>query len=398
MKKRLLIVAYSFPPLNSIASRRWSEMIPELKKDFDVYVFTQNSSGDLATYLDEEKIKRVGKIQNLLLTQTNYKRGILHSFISFFTKNLRSIDSTLFTWYFKNAKQFKIYVEEIEPDVILTTINPFATALFGRKAKQNNKKIKWVVDIRDSVSIYNENKKNFFSKFIDRSFDKYIVSKSDLIFTVSDTLSSILSKFYRKDVFTIYNGFYKLADKIAIDNKIIHLYYAGRIYNHREEAFFILINSIKNMNNIVFNIRLLSDDKQFNKYSEFLSSNNITNIFIKKAADSETIDKEEHASDILILLEDMNTDNDVGKGTLTGKLFEYLSIQKPILAVCREDSEIGFILEKTDSGAIHINKKGILKFIESYKIFNPNIEKIKFYSRSSQAKICKDHITEILGK
>jgi hypothetical protein len=74
MKKKILIVSYYFPPFDCMASKRWSEMIPELEKTFDVYVFTHNSSnaGDLPTFLSEERIKRVGKIQNHLFMNNNH--------------------------------------------------------------------------------------------------------------------------------------------------------------------------------------------------------------------------------------------------------------------------------------------------------------------------------------
>jgi len=387
MKKKLLIVAYSFPPLNSIASKRWSEMIPELEKEFDVFVFTQNSTGDLDVLLDEKNICRVGEMKNLLIKQTVYKRSFIHSIISLFTKNMRTVDSTIFSWYFKHKNSFNEYFDLINPDVILTTINPFPTAFFGLEAKKRKSNVKWVVDIRDSASLYNKKDKNIFTHFIDTTIDKRTLKNADLIFTVSDTLSNILSTFYNKNVNTVYNGFYKFTQLNYIkEDSIATLYYAGRIYKHREKAFFLLVDAIKNIENIQFNIRLLGDTNQHNEYTKFLTTQNIKNVNIQKPVDNKTILKEEKDADILILLEELNKNDEIGKGTLTGKLFEYLSILKPILVICRADSDIKIILEKTKSGNICETKNEINDFLNKYNNIEPLKDEISFYSRSEQSK------------
>ncbi len=400
LKKKCLIVAHRFPPINSIASKRWAEMIPELEKEFDVYVFTQGSEGDLPIPLEETKIKRVGFIQNLHFKNTVYKRSLKHKMISFFTEKMRTIDSTIFSWYWNYRKDFENFAKEVKPDVVITTINPFSTALFGYQIKRKNKNIKWIVDIRDSVSLYNRSQKNYFQNLIDTFIDKYIVKKADVLFTVSQTLSDILSKFYKKEVKTIYNGFnfYNSGAENKDEKKKIQLYYAGKVYEHREVAFKLLLDALYEHREVNFEIRLLGDSLQVERYNQFLTENNMDNVEIKPPAEHQVILQEEHQADILVLLEDMSKENEVSKGTLTGKLFEYLCNSNPILAICRDDSEIGVILQDTQKGKICTSTLEISDFIQKSSYYQGVPEKIEQYSRQAQAVEVKKYIKEVLLK
>jgi len=399
MKKKILIVSYKFPPINTMGSRRWAEMLVWLQNDYDIYVFTTNSEGDLDVPLPESRIIRFGFTDNNLFQTNKQKIGLLHRFIRMFTSNLRTIDSTFVSWFMKYRKNFLNTVNKISPDVIITTTVSIAPAMFGYWAKRKHPDILWINDLRDSMSLFNEHEKNRLAFIIDRAIDKHFLSKADLVFTVSDTLNNLMSELYKVPVFTIYNGFKaKQIDHLRKKNDPPILYYAGRIYKHREEAFRLLINAVQNMD-VKLIVRLVGTKEQFDSYEQMLENNFQKNVEILKPADHKTIEIEEYQADILVLLEDLNDQNIVSKGTLTGKLFEYLNIPNPVLAICRQDSEIGDVLKMTGKGEIAITENEISEFInKSLKGSSSSFDQksISNFSRRSQAKRVKEILEEYL--
>ena len=115
---------------------------------------------------------------------------------------LRSIGVCWYTWYFKNRSNFLNVYTEVNPDYLITSIGPFSTALYAIKKKSS---VKWMVDIRDSVSLNNVEHKPLWAKYMDALIDKQIIKKADSVITVGYELSKILGSFYGKEVHTVYN-------------------------------------------------------------------------------------------------------------------------------------------------------------------------------------------------
>lgn len=389
MRKKMLLVAYFYPPFNNVASRRWAEMIPELMKENDIYVFTNNATGDLKNPLDESKVKRVGFIENLKFKVKDYRRSFIQAVVSFFTNEIRTIDSTILSWFRHNKTEFIDYFEEIRPDILITTIGPFSSVLFGKYIKKIYPDIFWVVDIRDSFGLFNTNRKNSIQNFIDQTFDKWGIKNCDMLLTVSDSLSSILGKYYQKKIEVIYNGFPLNSLEIQKPLKSTgtkKLYYAGKIYPHQEASFYSLIRVIKHLD-VNLKIRLVDSAARHNFFKNFLTENNINNVQILTPASADVIKEEEKKADILIVLEDLSTENEISKGTLTAKIFEYLQFNGSILAVCRKDSDINKLLFKTNRGKVASSEKEIEDFVNSDEDFTlKNIDQIIEYSRENQAK------------
>ncbi len=317
----------------------------------------------------------------------------LHKFFRIFTHRLRTIDSTFINWFLKYRKTFLDIVTNIKPDVIITSTVSIAPAMFGYCAKKRDPQLIWINDLRDSMSLFNEAEKSPISRIIDRKIDKLVLQKTDIIITVSNTLRDIFKGFYNKPVYTIYNGFKEEESKYEkVSNDIPVLYYAGRIYPHREQAFKLLLNTILDLN-VRLVVRLVGSQDQFNNYIEFLQQRSQKNVEILEPVDHLTVEREENLADMLILLEDLDDRNIISKGTLTGKLFEYLNIPNQILAICRKDSEIGEVLKNSEKGIIATTSEEIVDFITNLQQFgshSPDRIKILNYSRKTQADRVKD--------
>ena len=385
--KKLLIVSYFFPPFNNIASRRWAEMIPRLERDFDVYVYTFNSTGDLKVPIQEAKIKRFGFLSNVRFNHEQRRKNFFTTIVSQFTRNLRTLDSTFRTFYLKGRKSYFSLLREIKPDIVLTTAGPFSALFFGYESKIRNRNILWVIDFRDSMSLYTRSSKNFVKRKIDSFIDKKVTSKADLILSVSNTLSEILGNFYERIVYTIHNGFEKrnhqFTDKVP--NDAIKIYYAGQIYPHQEPSLTLLLGHLEYNNNYELQVRLLGDSNRVMEIKNLVQGFQNAKVFILNPAERKTVDLEKSSADYLLILEDLFISNQVSKGTLTGKLFEYLPYKSPILAICRPDSEIKNILKITGRGDVVSSISGLENFFELKKNFK-STKKVDDFSREAQAE------------
>ncbi len=388
-KKKLVIVSYYFPPFNNIASRRWAEMLPQLYHHFDIYVFTTNAEGELEI---PAKLANIIRFENIFLKGDNTKkskRSVSKQFLYNIRKGLRTLDSTFLNFYLKNRISFSSNIQKINPDYIITSVGPFSSALFGLRSKRLISKIKWIVDIRDSISLYPHFKRGFIKRKLDRFIDYSIIAKSDSVITVSDSLAEIFSDFYLTKVHVIYNGYSEpINDKsfnIKQDDSRKVIFYGGKIYEHQLKSFEILCDAIsKSIVKYKIMMRLVNHEYKNNILS--ISKNFKVDIEVLPQVSDQLFKEEANNADILLILESVEYNNKIGKGTLTGKLFNYLPLDGPILSVCRLDSDINIILKRTKRGVVYDNVDNIKKFLDLVKresfIGNNSVTN---YSRTAQA-------------
>ena len=94
------------------------------------------------------------------------------------------------------------------------------------------------------------------------------------------------------------------------------------------------------------------------------------------------------------------------KGVYTGKLFDYLATNKPILALCDPEDVVARLLDDTKAGFTVDNadiegiKKMILRCYSIWKnkeVLPRDWEKIRRYTRKNQCKILLDYLANEAG-
>ncbi len=90
------------------------------------------------------------------------------------------------------------------------------------------------------------------------------------------------------------------------------------------------------------------------------------------------------------------------KGVYTGKLFDYLATNKPILAICDPNDVIAALLEETQAGFavdesdVEEIKKMILRCYHIWKnkeVLPRNWDKIRQYTRKRQVEILLEYLS-----
>ena len=399
--KRVLIIAYYFPPVNNILSTISQEMALNMRKfGWEPFLITTKSEGSLPVLIPEENILRIGFHcdSGKKLVSEEGARGIpkIIKIPYIISKKLgieiASVDRFLFSWgreVLKNMDKIK----KINPDVIIATCYPPTGIWLGRLISQRIKK-PWVADFRDPMSLYNPSKFPFV-KFIDNTIDKILTKKASSIITVGPHLATAMEKFYKKPVSVIYNGFD--GDKVGIlgqglqkpGNKKI-IYYAGRFHSHRLPAVRMLIDwlSEKKDNDIVLKIRSTGPLESNEKILSYAREKGITsNVQLLDPVSSDVVSKEEKEADILVIFEDLGS---LGFITMPGKLTEYLPYNAPIILIARSDSDSGRVVKNASRGYVVSNSKELNDAMENILRGNapkPDLEAIRKYSFEEQAKV-----------
>ena len=259
--------------------------------------------------------------------------------------------------------QAKRYMNEIlDVELIFTSYGGFISIFAGLYYKRKNKNIPWIFDIRDAV--YNYKFTPPYVSWISKLYERYIWKRADGITAVSKGICKRVSSRYRNKVYCITNG-YDRKDRngitySSIKNEKMKFTYTGAMYG-----------GIRNLSPLFCNIRKLIEKKLIDENDIefcFAGKESAYDIFWSQARkyclecnciyygklerkDSLKLQME---SDIL-LVSSFDYQANEG-GVITGKALEYMSANKPIIAVINGDiehSELAEIIRKANLGCVY---------------------------------------------
>ncbi|WP_158653483.1 glycosyltransferase family protein [Acinetobacter indicus] len=394
--KKVLILSYSFPPFNNIASRRFGDMVEYFESfGWDAYVLTTKSKGDLPVNIDESKVYRIGSLRNSF--NNKVKSDLSKDKLSSLRRQLgfvsRLLDSTYFSFYIEFKKtNFLEQFKKLEFDLIISSFGP-GSALFLGKYISEKLCIPLVIDFRDlgALHVNEPNNRNFISIFLDKIIEKKLLKDCIGITTVSNGLMEELTENYNiNNKAVIYNGFNSSIDE-NVNASEQYFYYAGRFYENQIKSIFLLLDYIERNRGYKLIIRSLGPLNLEKKIIDYASTLGVSdNLIVLDPADSITVQNEASRSFANIVVESLDTEINWKKGVLTGKLMGLLCMKPPILSIARKDSEIGEVLSYTMKGVCVHSLPEIEMFVE--KIYENKFSycgdknKILEFSKKAQAK------------
>jgi glycosyltransferase involved in cell wall biosynthesis len=251
MKKKVLIVSYSYPPANAPAAQRPYAIAKYLNKDkYDVTVLTcgnQDSSLGFDPSFDYDldgvrllKVKSFDTSSQREVKKNSMQGGKL----SFKQKIKKTILNTATFFIFPDRAVFWIpfllnYLirnkKDLQADIIISTSPFFTNHIVARLLKKFNSKAAHIADFRDFhyTSNYEIKKgvKAYFHKIIERN----VINKSDKITFVSESMKNIYSAKYpeKQDKFyVVYNGYEnnEFVDLYKPEGEALSIFYAGSFY------------------------------------------------------------------------------------------------------------------------------------------------------------------------
>ena len=303
-------------------------------------------------------------------------------------------------WFLTSSPIFSKIARDT--DILISTYGPEVSHIIGCRMKILYPSIYWIADYRDLWSD-NPNFVGIVKKLkekIKKKEKKTVGRYADLITSVSDDFCLRLKKLHKKHSIKITNGFdinekivqKTLSKKISKLNIPLKIVYTGSISTD-ERSPVMLLDAIVNLINkekipkksviLEFYGTRLERIKELSEQSKY---SNLINI--KGHVPRSKVLKKQKQADILLLLE---SSREISRGSLTGKIFEYMASGRPIICIGgRSDFEIGKVLKMTNTGLVfekhqikkledfiykHYNGEGL------FKKFKPNINKVLSFSR-----------------
>lgn len=432
-KKNILMISYSFPPIGRSGVQRslkfakylyelgWTPIVVTTDKmslpydkDYsllkevpnDIQVIRINHTKFSPEELNKNEIGEILQLQCGLLDDNLYFQYIKKLRDNFYNerKLLISPDEVII-WTNKVLREIFNLVDINDIDVVYTTSSPYSDHIIGYYLKKELG-VPWVADFRDEWTndIELNLDRNSFSYKLQRNMEEKIVQLADKVLTVTPLhgLNYINSfQLLPNEVCTITNGydeddFINIQTKNKCKNKKFTIVYNGTLY-YKINPYTVVFAL-----NELINRDLIDKTKielHFTGYCEQIIKRNACKYDLYNICRfNEYIDHEESLSrasnaDVLLLI--LGSDERY-KAVYTGKVFEYLRLYKPIIALTPKESVVEKLLIETNSGVnieydnIKEISLNILNFynawLEGKDLYKPNKEFIRKYNRKNLTK------------
>lgn len=420
--KKVLVITYYWPPSGGSGVQRWLKMQKylaefgwqpviytadnaeypvedaSLQADVrpDTVVLRKNITEPYSFYKKFLGLKKSNKIKAGFITEKK-KTGWKENLSIWIRGNLFIPDARC--WWIRPSVRFLLkYTAEHPVDAIISTGPPHSMHLIGMKLHRKTG-IPWVADFRDpwtDIDYFPE------LKLTDAAFRKHlrlereVLETADKVVTVGSFLVQNLQQHGAKQVELVYNGFDFSLPKTRTPQPgkfvIAHL---GVIPASRnaENLWQALRELLDELDGFANDLELQLTGQVDVSVVESLNAHGLQpyvklNPYLPYA---EAAEAQRSAAVLLLLIN--NTPQ--AKGILSGKLFEYLAANRPILAVGPADGDVASILQETQAGHIagFDDKNSMKTILENYyKLFrngqllcHSDMEAIDRYSRRNLA-------------
>jgi len=380
--KRVLIITYYWPPSGGGGVMRWLKMskyLPEFGWQPVIYtpqnpdpsvtdvslVNEVHPAAEVIRYPIWEPYGLYRKLTGKKKADTfkagyisEASQGSLKDRLSVFLRgNLLIPDPRVF-WVHPSVRFLKKYLKEHPVDLIVTTGPPHSMHMIGLGLKKYCKDIPWLADFRDpwtEIDFYHRLKLTWLADKIHRRLEKKVLTRADVVTTVSPYLKGTTEKIAKRRVDVIYNGFdpadFDFQEKPSGEYFTLSHYGA---FNRDRNPFSLwkALGNLKRENprfGQQLRIQLIgqTDDSIVREIvKEGLSEKLILKGHMQHQEGLRLLAKSQ------ILLLPLNNSPNV-RGILPGKMYEYMALQRVILAIGPSDGDFARILKETRAGFVH---------------------------------------------
>ncbi|TQD40150.1 glycosyltransferase family protein [Haloflavibacter putidus] len=396
--KKVLIVAYYWPPAGGPGVQRWLNFVkylPEFGIEPIVYVPENPSYPIIDKSLEKEILPQLKIIKKPILEpyklaslfakketkeisagliKTKEKTSVLQEVLLAIRGNLFIPDARKF-WVKPSVSFLKTYLQENEIKTIITTGPPHSLHLIGLKLQQALN-ITWIADFRDPWTSIGYHKKLKLSKTSakkHRELEKEVLQNASHIITTSFSTKKEFEQLTPKSVSVITNGYETYKKPVVKPDNYFTVAHIGSLLSERNPKMLWQALSELTRENKAFKeaFRLLLVGKVSTVVEQMLRKFELGSYLDKKGyVTHEEAIKFQYESNLLLLIE---IDKPETQAIIPGKLFEYLYTKKPILAIGPENWDVQIILTQVGAGQSFLYnqknaiKKDILKVFEAYQ-------------------------------
>ena len=387
LRKKVLIVAYYWPPAGGPGVQRWLKFVkylPEYDIDPIVYcpenpnypIIDESLEGEIPEGITvlKQPIREPYALAKLFSKKsaTTISSGVIpkakkQSFIERLMLYVRGnffIPDARKNWVKPSVRYLSDYIENHAIDTVITTGPPHSLHLIGLQLKQKLS-VNWIADFRDpwtTIGYHKDLKLSASSRLKHETHETSVLNASDhLIVTSAHTKREFETK-TKRPITVITNGYDSHSIQIETKDKKFTMSHIGSLLSERNPKILWEVLSELIQENEAFAkafqlqlIGVVSDDVLETIYHYGLKDHTLLKGYVSH---DEAI-KYQMQSRLLLLVEINSEDT---KAIIPGKLFEYLISETPILALGPEDSDIQQIIARTNTGTyFNYDQKEALK-------------------------------------
>ena len=395
--KKVLLILYYWPPAGGPGVQRWLKFVKYLR-DFNIEVVLYMPSNPSYPLIDESLVAEVSK-DIKIYTQpikepyrwaslfskkktADMSSGVLGSSknsllskIMLFVRGNFFIPDARKSWVEPSINYLKPILEKEGIETVITTGPPHSLHLIGMGLKKLMY-IRWLADFRDPWTKIHYQDKLYMSSWANKKHQKMelkVLQSADAITVTSPTTKKEFETITAKPVHLITNGFdtvYK--DDIELDN-YFSLTHIGSLLSERNPTVLwtALAGIIDENPNFKKDLRLVfvgkTDQMIISELENYGLAENCIDIGYLPHSEAVSYQLK---SQILLLLESYSSK--VAQ-IIPGKLFEYLSAKRPIVAIGPQSWDVDVILANTNAGTSYTFddcnslKNDILTYYRLYK-------------------------------
>jgi len=406
--RKVLMIANQFPPMGGSGVQRSVKFVKYLRNfGYEPIVFTRNEKGLILK--DETLLKDIPEGVEIIRTApfdfTEWKSifkipGKILGLKVF-------IPDSAWLWSVMSRKKVVKTITDNNIKIIYTTSAPYSDHLLGLYIKNKFPDIVWVADFRDewTNNPYTlDNPRWWFRRKKEKKMETEVLKKADALIANTPVMRKNfieINKLESDNFFVIPNGYdsgdFEKFDLSKPHNERFTLTYTGALYGRRKpdtffKALFELISEKKIDENKI-SVNLIGNfykDKLQAQIDAFSLTGQVN--IIGYVPHDECI-KRQLQSDALVLIEG------TGRGAdafYTGKIFEYMNTDRPVLAILPENGAAAELVKKTNIGTVaHTDNvfsiKNVIsdyynKWCNNELVFAPNRTEIEKYERYELTK------------
>jgi glycosyltransferase involved in cell wall biosynthesis len=425
MNKRVLIITYYWPPSGGSGVQRWlkfSKYLPEY--GWEPVVFTpENPDFDLMdTSLEKEinpalevirfpiwepyglfrKLRRK-PIQDTSKILEEKNPSFMDKIGIWIRANILIPDPRIF-WKKPSVEFLKELIQQDQFDAVITTGPPHSLHLIGLELKKSTG-IPWISDFRDPWSQW---------EFLDTlpmlpivrskhfQLEQSVLEKANVVMTISPTFQKDMIELAKKDIQLLTNGFDEEDLPVNFfeekpNNEKLEILYTGVIDAIRNPLPFLsALKAAFGESDQKVSLRFVGKVSQalLNAINDDLWLK--THVFAEGYHPHEEVFNYYKKADLLLLI---LTDTKNAKGNIPGKLFEYMSTGRQVLALGDPNGDAAQILNESKAGRVfkHQEVDAITQWLKSFipesrKSLSPQLAP---YSRKTLSKKLAQLLDEI---
>jgi hypothetical protein len=390
--RRLLFIAFYFPPRNNIACYRsgcFAKFLPQY--GWLPTVVCQDWPADrpdsdpdfVGAFPEEVRIHRIPAPPE----RGFYQRVVLRKLAPYLWPHRAPI-----LWWRQARRQIESLLKITRFDAVWATSDPLTPLTLALEAARTAH-LPWAADIRDCLNLQRFG--SWYKRPFFRRQERRLCREADRIITVSEGLSDALKKFTRAPVSIIPNGFDPSllpSEKLAPDG-VFTILYAGTLVLGRQDPrpVFRALELCLNRGHIPrTGVKMVFLGTKPDSVQQVLAdvSLDLPVRVLPRVRHREALALQTRTSILLLLA------HAAEQGIMTGKVFDYLAAGRPILAVPDDRQATALLLRTTGAGRALTDVESIARQLSEWytrwrtdRAFNVdrNEAEINRYSRSVQA-------------